>query len=121
MLTSLSLRTALIATLMLAGGAQTPAEIAGRWVGSIDTDQGQLEIVLSLTHADGTFTGEVSSAHGGWPVSAVTAKDGTWTVRFGTAEEGGTMTGAIAEGRFRGEWKTHMATGTFDLVRPRRR
>ena len=121
MLTSLSLRIALVASMFaFAGAAQAPGDITGRWVGSIDTDAGQMEISLELAHADGKFTGEVKSAHGGWTVSSVTSKDGQWTVAFGTADEGGTMKGRVADGRFRGAWSTHMATGTFDLVHPRR-
>ena len=121
MLTSFSLRIALVASMFaLAGAAQTPADITGRWVGSIDTDRGQMEIALELAHADGKFTGEVKSAHGGWPVTSVTSKDGQWTVSFGTADDGGTMKGRIVERKFSGAWATHMATGTFELVRPRR-
>ena len=118
---TLSLRIALAASVLaFAGGAQAPDQIAGRWVGSIDTDQGQMEIALELAHEAGKFSGDVKSAHGGWPVTSVTSKDGQWTIAFGTKEDGGTMKGRITERRFRGAWSTHMATGTFDLVRPRR-
>lgn len=120
MLTSLSLRIALAASLAFAGASQAPEDITGRWVGSIDTDQGQMEIAVELAYEGGKYSGEVKSAHGGWPVTSVTSKDGLWTIAFGTAEQGGTMKGRITDRRLRGDWTTHMATGTFDLVRPRR-
>jgi hypothetical protein len=116
-----SFRAALFLLAFTYAAAQSPGEITGRWVGSIDTDQGQMEIALDVAHADGGFSGEVKSAHGGWTVTAVTFRDGRWTIAFGTVEEGGTMTGAVADGRFRGDWKTHMAVGTFELARARRR
>lgn len=116
-----SFRVALFLLAVTTVAAQSPDDIKGRWVGSIDTDQGQMEIALDVAHDSGAFSGEVKSAHGGWTVTSVAFRDGRWVIAFGTVEEGGTMSGAIADGRFRGDWKTHMATGTFELARARRR
>lgn len=122
MFSTISIRVVLFAaTLAFAGAWQEPADMAGRWVGSIDTDAGQMEIALQLTHADGTFSGQLETAHGGWPVTSVTSKDGEWTIAFGTTEEGGRIVGRVTGARFTGRWETHMAKGTFDLVKARRR
>lgn len=110
----------LIATLLLVTGGALPRAqpaIAGTWFGAIDTDRGQMEIGLSLTVEDQVLKGVVKTAHGDWEVTAVSEKDGIWTVTFKGGENEGQMIGRINGPSFSGDWKSKMANGTFELTR----
>lgn len=97
--------------------AAGPAAIAGSWLGSIDTDRGQMQIGLEVTNADGKLTGTLRTAHGDWEVTGITEKEGVWTVAFRSDGGRGTMTGRIKDGHFSGEWNNQpQAVGTFDLA-----
>jgi hypothetical protein len=99
-----------------------PADLAGTWVGAIDTDRGGMQIRLVLAEQQGKWTGQIETAHGDWPVTAVTEKDGTWTVAFKSEGGQGRMSGRIADGRFAGKWdNAPQAVGTFSLARPKQK
>ena len=115
----------LIATLLVTGFvlSQAPSEpsIAGTWFGAIDTDRGQMDIGLSITLEDQKLKGVVKTAHGDWEVTAITEKDGVWTVAFRGGDNEGQMIGRITGASFTGDWKSKMANGTFDLTRSRKK
>jgi hypothetical protein len=101
-------------------GAADP-ELAGNWIGQIDTNRGQMEIGLSLKVEKGALTGVLKTAHGDWQVTHVTQKDGVWTVSFRDGEVLGQLTGRIENNKFGGEWKSPMADGTFELARAKKK
>ncbi len=114
----------LLALVLLAGLTMPPAadpELAGNWVGSIDTTRGQMEIGLNLTAEKGKLVGVLKTGHGDWEVVSVAEKDGQWTVAFKGGGNEGTMTGRIQATRFAGEWKSKMADGTFELTRVKKK
>jgi hypothetical protein len=99
-----------------------PAELAGTWVGAIDTDRGGMQIRLELVEKQGKWSGQIESAHGGWTVTSVTEKDGAWTVEFKTDGGTGRLSGRIADGRFTGKWdNAPQAVGTFSLTRAKQK
>ena len=109
----------LLAALVLPVHAEDP-ELAGKWIGAIDTpSRGQMEFGLELRVEKGKLVGAVKTGHGDWEVTSVTEKAGVWTVAFKGEPNEGTMTGRIKDGKFTGEWKSKLADGTFELVRPK--
>jgi hypothetical protein len=107
----------LFASLLAASAHAADPVLAGSWIGAIDTSKGQMDIGLNLTVQDGKLTGVLKTAHGDWEVTGVTEKDGVWTVTFKSDGGSGTLTGRIKEPKFAGDWKSPMATGTFELAR----
>jgi hypothetical protein len=95
-------------------------EIAGSWVGSIDTNRGPMDIGLTVQSSDGKLSGVLKTGHGDWEVTSITAKNGQWTVAFKGAGNEGQMIGRIKDNKFSGDWKSKMANGTFELVRAKR-
>lgn len=106
------------ACLMVPLRAEHP-ELAGNWVGQIDTTRGQMDIALSLKVEEDALVGVVKTAHGDWQVTSVIQKDGQWTVSFKGDGNEGQMIGRIKDNTFAGEWKSKMADGTFELTRAR--
>ena len=96
-------------------------ELAGRWIGAIDTDRGPMDIGLTLTVEKGKLTGVLKTAHGDWDITTVTEKEGLWTVSFKGGGNEGKMVGRITGTRFAGDWTSVMANGTFELVRVRKK
>jgi hypothetical protein len=96
-------------------------ELAGNWVGAIDTTRGPMDIGLRLVVEKGKLVGSLKTAHGDWDVTGVTEKDRQWTVSFNGGGNEGTMTGRIEANKFSGEWKSKMADGTFALPRAPKR
>ena len=96
-------------------------EIAGNWVGSIDTDRGAMAIELTVSSSDGKLHGVLKTAHGDWEVTSIAAKNGQWTVAFKGGGNEGQMNGRIQSDKFTGDWKSKMANGTFELVRAKRK
>ena len=96
-------------------------ELAGNWIGAIDTPRGQMEIGLNLTVEKNQLVGAVKTGHGDWPVTGVTEKDGVWTVAFKGPENEGSLIGRITAGKFSGDWKSKMANGTFELTRSKKK
>lgn len=101
--------------------AADPAELAGRWIGSIGTPRGQMEIALNLMLDEGQLTGVLETAHGEWKVTRVTEKEGVWTVSFEGPDGSGSLTGRVKAAQFTGAWVSPMAKGTFELRRAKRR
>ena len=113
---------ALHAVLDLSAASMPPADIVGRWIGSIETDRGDMQIALTLTPKDGALVGEIESPHGNWPVVSGVEKDGVWTITFKTESGEGRMKGRIANEKFAGEWdNAPNATGTFSLARSKKK
>ena len=110
----------LVVALVSPTGAADP-ELAGSWIGAIDTSRGQMEIGLNLTVEKNRLVGAVKTGHGDWPVTSVTEKDGVWTVAFKGPENEGSLTGRINAGKFSGDWKSKMANGTFELTRSKKK
>jgi hypothetical protein len=96
-------------------------DVVGTWFGEIDTDRGQMEIGLVVTLEKEKLVGTLKTGHGDWEVTAITQKDGQWTVAFKGGGNEGQMAGRINSNRFSGEWKSKMANGTFDLTRSKKR
>ena len=92
-------------------------ELAGNWIGAIDTSRGQMEIALNLKVEKSKLVGSLKTAHGDWEITGVTEKDGQWTVGFKGGGNEGTMTGRIKDNKFAGDWRSKMADGTFELSR----
>jgi len=99
-----------------------PQEIAGRWIGSVTADAGEMSIGLDLKAVDGKVSGTLETAHGNWTVESATSKEGRWilVVRMDDGAEG-RMTGQVKGGSFAGDWDFKpRAVGTFQLARPQR-
>ena len=92
-------------------------EIAGNWVGAIETDRGPMDIGLNVSSTDGRLQGVLKTGHGEWEVTSITEKKRQWTVSFKGAGNEGQMIGRISDSKFTGDWKSKMANGTFDLTR----
>lgn len=60
----------LCAVLPLALGAAGP-ELAGNWIGAIDTTRGQMEIGLNLRVEKDKLVGVIKTAHGDWSLSLI--------------------------------------------------
>ena len=112
-----------VLTAMLAVfSAAAPADLAGKWLGTIESDRGAMQIGLELVEKEGKLEGALLTAHGDWPVTSVSEKDGLWTVVFKTEGGEGRMAGRIKDGTFAGKWdNAPMAVGTFSLTRARKR
>jgi hypothetical protein len=115
------MKTLFAALVLLAGltmplGAADP-ELAGNWIGAVDTDRGPMDIGLTLTVEKGKLVGVLKTGHGDWAVTAVTEKDGQWTVNFKGGDNEGRLIGRVKDGKFSGDWKSAMANGTFALTR----
>ena len=100
--------------------AADPA-LAGTWFGSVDSDRGQMEIGLTVTVQKEALTGTIKTAHGDWEVTGITEKNGLWTVSFKGGGNEGQMIGRIKDATFAGEWKSKMATGTFEVARSKKK
>jgi hypothetical protein len=114
------LATTLLVSVAVLGAA--PTDLAGRWLGRIDSDRGEMEFGLELTEKNGKLEGAILTAHGDWPVTSVTEKEGLWTIAFKTESGAGQMSGRITDGTFSGKWdNSPMAVGTFSLARARKK
>jgi hypothetical protein len=114
----------LVLALMIGSSAiqETPAAVAGYWLGSIDTNRGQMEIGLDLSEQKGKLVGVLKTAHGDWAVTDVREKDGVWTVAFKGDSGAGKLIGKIKDGAFTGDWDlSPHATGTFELKRAKKK
>jgi len=112
LLTALILLTAFV----LPARAADP-DLAGTWFGEIATDRGPMEIGLVVSVEKEKLVGALKTAHGDWEVTAITLKDGLWTVAFKGSGNEGQMLGRITGNRFAGDWTSKMANGTFELTR----
>ena len=95
-------------------------ELAGNWIGSINTNRGTMDIGLRLTVEKDKLVGTLKTAHGDWAVTAVTEKDGVWTVEFKGGDNEGRLIGRINGNAFAGDWKSAMADGTFEMTRAKK-
>ena len=95
-------------------------EIAGRWIGTVKADIGEMPIALDLKAAEPEMTGSLETGHGNWSIVSVRKTSADWIIAIKTPDGlTGTMTGQIKEGRLRGDWNFKpRAVGTFDLTRP---
>ena len=98
----------------------TEPALAGNWIGAVDTSRGQMEFGLELRVEKDKLVGVLKTGHGDWKVTDVSEKSGLWTVSFKGAENEGTLTGRIKDGKFVGDWKSKMANGTFELSRAKK-
>jgi hypothetical protein len=119
------MKTLLLACLLLFVLVTTPRAadpaLVGTWFGSVDSDRGQMEIALTVTVQKEALTGTIKTAHGDWEVTGITEKNGLWTVSFKGGGNEGQMIGRIKDTTFAGEWKSKMATGTFEVARSKKR
>lgn len=113
------MKTIVLCLVVLAAAFVTAAHpLEGRWVGSIDTDRGQMQIALELKADGNKLSGAVKTPHGDWPVQSVTDARGVYTVTFSTGDDTGTMAGSVKDGTFSGKWTNgSVSTGTFTLSR----
>ena len=95
-------------------------EIAGRWIGMVKANVGEMPIALDLKAGETELTGSLETGHGNWNVVSVRRKGADWIITAKMPDEvTGTMTGRIKEGRLTGDWDFKpRAVGTFDLTRP---
>ena len=95
-------------------------EIAGRWIGTVKADIGEMPIALDLKAGDPEMAGSLETGHGNWNIVSVRKKGADWVIAIKTPDGlAGTMTGQIKEGRLRGDWNFKpRAAGAFDLTRP---
>jgi hypothetical protein len=95
-------------------------EIAGRWIGTVKAEMGEMPIALDLKAGETELTGSLETGHGNWSVLSVKKKSADWVVAIKTPDGlEGTMTGRIKDGRLSGDWNFKpRATGTFELIRP---
>ena len=65
------MRRALLALVMTVGLATTAlaADVTGKWVGSVDTPNGPIELTYELKAEGETLTGTVASAMGSLPIA----------------------------------------------------
>jgi hypothetical protein len=105
-----------------AGGQQPPTKeapsIAGKWVGKVVADRGEMPIAVTLTVKEGVASGSIETAHGAMTIAKGTLKDGKWTLPF-TAESGtGRMIAVLKGDVLAGDWDfAPNAVGTFELTR----
>ena len=94
--------------------------IAGRWIGTVKADVGEMPIALDLKAGEPEMTGSLETGHGNWSIVSVRKKAADWVIEIKTPDgHVGTMTGQIKEGRLRGDWNFKpRAVGTFDMTRP---
>jgi hypothetical protein len=95
-------------------------EIAGRWIGMVKANVGEMPIALDLKAGETELTGSLETGHGNWNVVSVRRKGADWIIAAKMPDGvTGTMTGRIKEGRLTGDWDFKpRAVGTFDLTRP---
>lgn len=112
--------------LVLATGALSAAdnkEIAGRWMGSVTADAGEMPFAMELAEKNGTLAGTLETMHGNWTVTSATEKDGTWTIAV-TTDDGakGRLVGRVKDGKLTGDWDFKpRAVGTFELSRAKKK
>src|SRR5688500_23992 len=116
----------LLIVFVFCGSVLTPLraadpELAGNWVGQVDTTRGQMEIGVNLKVEKDALVGVLETAHGEWQVTQGAQKDEVWTVSFKGEGNEGRLIGRIKNNTFSGEWKSKMADGTFELTRARRK
>lgn len=95
-------------------------EIAGRWIGTVKANIGEMPVALDLKASEPEMTGSLETGHGNWTIVSVRKKGADWVIAIKTPDGlAGTMTGQIKEGRLRGDWDFKpRAVGTFDMTRP---
>ena len=95
-------------------------EIAGRWIGTVKANIGDMPIALDLKAGETEMTGSLETGHGNWNVVSVRKKSADWVIAIKTPDGlAGTMTGQIKDGRLRGDWNFKpRSVGAFDLTRP---
>jgi len=95
-------------------------EIAGRWIGLVKADVGEMPIALDLKAGETGLTGSLETGHGNWNIVSVRRRGGDWIIAVKMPDGvTGTMTGRIKEGRLTGDWDFKpRAVGAFDLTRP---
>jgi hypothetical protein len=102
----------------------TPDALAGRWLGKVVADVGEMPIEVVLEVADGKVTGEIRTFHGALRIGRSERQaDGRWKLSF-TAEDGdtGTMLGAVTDDEFAGDWDfAPNAVGKFEVKRAKAR
>src|SRR5688572_16339135 len=81
------------------------SEIAGRWIGTVKADIGEMPIALDLKSGETEMAGSLETGHGNWNVVSVRKKGADWVITIKTPDGlVGTMIGQIKEGRLRGDW-----------------
>lgn len=109
------LRRALMACVMTVGmaGMALAADVTGKWVGSVDTPNGPLELTFEFKAEGETLTGNVTSAMG--PQALANGKVAGDVLTFEVAFEGGTITHE-AKVNAVGDEIAIKATGDFGTV-----
>ena len=120
------MKTMGVTLLLLAGLATSPAaadlnELAGNWMGAVETPRGQMEIALALTIEKDRLIGVLKTGHGDWEVTTVTEKDGVWSVDVKSPMGPAKLSGRVKGTKYTGDWRSPMADGTFELTRSKKR
>ena len=94
--------------------------LAGRWIGAVKADIGEMPIEAVFKIEGEKFTGEIKTFHGAFKIGkAEREKDGRWKLSF-TTEDGaaGSMTGTLNADTFAGDWDFRPnAIGKFTLTK----
>lgn len=92
--------------------------LEGKWVGTVDSDRGQMQFGLELKEEKGKLVGFLKTGHGDWPVKSVAESKGTFTVTFTSGDQEGKLVGTVKDGKFSGDWDNRPAAkGTFELTK----
>lgn len=98
--------------------AQQTPPIAGKWTGSVDTDQGTMDIALSLTVDKDKVNGTITTSHGDLAVSNGAYVKDKWRLPFNGHGMKGEIVGTIKNDTFEGVWdNSPLATGSVKLQR----
>lgn len=98
--------------------AQQPPPIAGQWVGVVDTDQGTMDIEVTLRVADGKASGTIKTAHGELAIRDGAFIDNRWRLPFSGHGMKGEIVGSLKGETFEGIWdNSPTATGSVRLRR----
>jgi hypothetical protein len=109
---------ACVIVLLAAAALDAAHPLEGKWVGSVDSDRGQMQFGLELKDEKGQLVGSLKTAHGDWPVKRVSESKGTFTVTFTSGDQEGKLVGTVKDGKFSGDWDNRPAAkGTFELTK----
>ena len=93
--------------------------LAGKWLGAVTTDIGQMNIALTITVEKNVASGTIETGHGAFQITKGTVTDGKWTLPFASPDGAtGKMIGVLKGDQFAGDWDFRpIAVGTFAVER----
>ena len=98
--------------------AQPPSPLAGKWTGTVDTDQGTMNIDVTLKVDDGRASGTIMTNHGELVISNGAFVKDRWRLPFSGHGMKGEIVGTLKGDVFDGVWdNSPTATGSVKLRR----